>query len=298
MKLYRRIAQAAAALALLAAPLASAQDAGGKKSLVVTKITATESVKKRMANQGVSLSIESVLEALDAQVYDRLVNTRRFTMFDRSDADALLQEAGATGGTFIFSKADYVLTIRVDSFNDRQETRRLASLGKTVMARSVEASAVAKITEGATGRAIGTANIQVAVRDSENRSANTVDRVGEASDDLINQATRQLAHKLAMRAVDFIYPARIIGKRDRVVTINRNDESGIKVGQVWEVFVLGDELVDPDTGDKTMEEVFVGTVKVTRVTPQNSQAEVVEDTGIDRGALIRLRDDVEEDEDE
>lgn len=293
MKLSRWIRLGLIATAL-AAPFVHAQD--GRKSIVVTKIAATDALLKRMSNQGVSLSIESVLQALDAQVYDRLVNTRRFNVLERSDADALLEEAGATGGTFIFSKSDYVFTIRVDSFNDRQETRRLASLGKTVMARTLEVSAVAKVTEGATGRAIGTANIQVAVRDSENRSANTVDRVGEASDDLINQATRELAHKLAMRAVDFIYPARIIGKRDQVVTINRNDESNIKVGQVWDVFVLGDELTDPDTGEASMEEVFVGQVKVNRVTPQNSQATVLEDTGIDRGALVRLARDVEDEE--
>ena len=294
MKLSR-IFTAFIAAVLAFTPFVSAQDGGGKKSLVITKITSTEAVAKRMAAQGVGLSIEQVLQALDSQVYDRIVNTRRFNVFDRSDADALLEEAGATGGTFIFSKADYVLTIRVDSFNDRQETRKFASLGKTMMQRSVEASAVAKVTVGATGLVVGTANINLKVRDSEARSQNTVDRVGEASDDLINQATRELAQKLAMRAVDFIYPARIIGKRGSVVTINRNDQSGIKVGQVWEVMVLGDDLVDPDTGDVSREEVYVGTVKITRVTPQNSQGEVVEDTGIDRGAVVRLLEDVEDD---
>jgi hypothetical protein len=35
-------------------------------------------------------------------------------------------------------------------------------------------------------------------------------------------------------------------------------------------------------------------VKITRVTPQNSQAEILEDTGIDRGAIARL---VESEED-
>lgn len=290
-----RLLLAFAALTLAVAPFASAQ---GKKSIVVTKIRATDAVAARMAAQGVSLSIDQVLQGLDSQVYDRLVNSRRFDVYDRSDADALLEEAGATGGAFIFNKVDYVLTIRVDSFNDRQETRKFASLGKTMMQRAVEISAVAKVTEGATGRAVGTANINVAVRDSESRSSSTTSRLGEASDDLINQATRELADKLAMRAIDFTYPARVLARRDNVVTINRNDQSGIKVGQVWEVLVLGDDLVDPDTGEVMNEEVYVGTVKVTRVTPQYSQAEIVEDTGIDRGAVVRLLEDVEDSDDE
>ncbi len=284
--------------ALVLAPLAPAQTATGKKSIAITKITATDSVGKRMGKQGVGLSLDSVLEALDAQVYDRILNTKRFDILERSDADALAKESGAAGEAFAFNKADYILTIKVDSFNDRMEERKLASLGKTIRARTIELSAVAKIVEVSTQRAVTSTNFKVSRRDSENRSENTTERVGEASDDLLIQAVGEMAQKIAGRAADSVFPARIIGKRDRVVTINRNDQSGIKVGQVWEVFVQGEELVDPDTGDKTMEEVFVGKVKITRVTPQNSQGETVEDTGIDRGAVVRLLTDVAPEETE
>jgi hypothetical protein len=288
-----RILSLFTALILLVAPALHAQE-GGKKKLAVTKIAATDALTKRMAKQGVSLSLDTVLEALDAQVYDRVLNTRRFDLLQRSDADALATESGAAGEAFAFNKADYILTIRVDSFNDRMEERRLASLGKTVRARTIELSAVAMVTEVSTQRAITSTNFKVSKRDSENRSENTTERVGEGSDDLMIEAVREMAQKIAVRAADSVFPARVIGKRDRIVTINRNDQSGIKVGQVWEVFVQGDEMVDPDTGDVSREEVFVGSVKITRVTPQNSQAEAVEDTGIERGAVVRLSEDVED----
>jgi len=282
------------AAAMLLAPAVRAQDAApGKKKLAITKITATDAVVKRMSKQGVGLSLDSVLQAFDSQVYDRVLNTKRFEVIERSDADALAKESAAAGEAFAFNKADYILTIRVDSFNDRMEERKLASLGKTIRARTIELSAVAKITEVATQKAIASTNFKVSKRDSENRSENTTERVGEGSDDLLIQAVSDMAQKIAGRAADVISPARVIGKRDRKAEINRNDQSGIKVGQVWEVFILGDEMVDPDTGDKTREEVLVGKVKVTRVTPQNSQAETVEDTGIDKGAIVRLKDDVE-----
>jgi phosphoribosyl-ATP pyrophosphohydrolase len=245
-----------------------------------------------MSKQGVGLSLDSVLQALDSQVYDRVLNTKRFEILERSDADALAKESAATGTPFQFNGADYLLTIRVDSFNDRLETRKLASLGKTISARTVELSAVAKITEVATQRAIGSTNFEVSKREAENRSENTTQRVGEASDELLIAATREMAQKIASRTADAIFPARILAKRDKIVTINRNDQSGIKVGQVWEVFALGEDLVDPDTGEKTKEEVLVGRVKISRVTPQNSQAEIQEDSGIDRGAYVRLKDDV------
>ena len=286
-----RILFAALAATLVSATALVAQDApAGKKKLAVTKITANPAVAQRMAAQGVNLSLESILQGLDAQVHDRLLNTRRFEMIERADADALATEAAASGQAFSFNGADYILTIRVDGFNDRSETRRLQSLGKTIMGRAIEISAVAKITEVATQRAISSANFSVKKYDSENRSENTVHAVGEQTDALMMDAVRELAQKIAGRTTDAVYPARVIGKRDRIVTINRNDQSGIAVGQTWEVYALGEELVDPDTGDKTREEVLVGKVKVTRVTPQNSQAEIVEDTGIDRGAIVRRLD--------
>ncbi len=293
MKLGRLFLLLTAAVMLLAP--AQAQE---KKKLAITKIAATDALKKRMAKQGVELSLDSVLQALDSQVYDRVLNTRRFEILERSDADALATESAAAGEAFNFNKADYLLTIRVDSFNDRMEERKLASLGKTIRARTIELSAVAKITEVSTQRAIASTNFKVSKRDSENRSESTTARVGEGSDDLMIQAVGEMAAKIAMRAADAVSPARIIGKRDATVTINRNDQSGIKVGQVWEVFAIGDELVDPDTGEKSLEEVYVGKVKITRVTPQNSQGQTLEDTGIERGAIVRLAEDVEEEETE
>jgi hypothetical protein len=288
MKLSRLLITLAAAAALLAPALRAQDAAPGKKKLAITKMVAAPSVEARMKKQGVGLSLSSVLEALDSQVHDRVLNTRRFEILERSDADALAAETAAAGEAFAFNKADYVMTIRVDSFNDRMEERRLAALGKTVRARVIELSAVAKITEVATQRAVASTNFKVTKRDSENRSENTTARVGEATDDLLIQAVAEMAQKIAVRAADVVSPARILAKRDRIVTINRNDQSGIEVGQIWEVYLLGDELVDPDTGEKSREEVLVGKVRVTRVTPQNSQAEIVEDTGIDRGAIVRL----------
>ena len=290
MKLFKIISSLA--LGALLTGSVNAQEAPGKKKLAITKIAPTESVKARMAKQGVGLSLGSVLEALDSQVYDRVLNTKRFEILERSDADALAKEQQAAGNAMQLNQADYILTIRVDGFNDRMETRTLAALGKTVTARVVELSAVAKITEVSTQRAVASTNFQVSRRQADQLSGNTTAKVGESSDVLLTDITREMAQKIASRVADAVYPARIIGKRDKVVTINRNDTSGIKVGQVWEVFTLGGDLVDPDTGDKTREEVFVGKVKISRVTPQNSQADIVEDTGIDRLAIVRLKDDV------
>jgi len=100
MKFARHLL-ALAAITLAFTTFVSAQTGEGKKSIVITKIKAIDAISQRMEGQGTALSIEQVLQALDSQVYDRIVNSRRFNVFDRSDADALLEEAGATGDLYL-----------------------------------------------------------------------------------------------------------------------------------------------------------------------------------------------------
>ena len=69
---------------------------------------------------------------------------------------------------------------------------------------------------------------------------------------------------------------------------NRGDGTDIAVGQVWNVYAQGKELIDPDTGASLgREELRVGQVRIRRITPKFSIADVLEDTGIDQGAILR-----------
>jgi hypothetical protein len=75
--------------------------------------------------------------------------------------------------------------------------------------------------------------------------------------------------------VNVVYPARVIGVTGPQVTIARGEGSGIAVGQLWEIFALGEKLVDPDTGAELgAEEVSVGKIRVTRVAPKFSTGKI------------------------
>jgi curli biogenesis system outer membrane secretion channel CsgG len=261
----------------------------GKKKIAITKIAASTALKARMQQQGSELTLQSVIESLDPQILDRIQSTKRFEVLERTDAAALAQEAAASGRVFAFNGADYVLTVNVDNFQDAVETRTFNGTGKSFTKRTIVLSAIAKISEVQTQKILTTTNFEVTKSGVGENSKSTVAATGTTSDTLLTDATRDMSQRIADRVVDSIFPARIIGRRDKIVTINRNDTSPIAVGQTWEVFTLGQELTDPDTGEKSREEVLVGTVRVTRVTPQNSQAEVLEDNGVDVGAVIRLK---------
>jgi hypothetical protein len=77
-------------------------------------------------------------------------------------------------------------------------------------------------------------------------------------------------------------------KRDKQVTVNRGDGGGVAVGDTFNVFALGAELIDPDTKESLgREEVKVGTVKISQVNPKTSTADILNDNGIDAGAVLR-----------
>ncbi len=75
------------------------------------------------------------------------------------------------------------------------------------------------------------------------------------------------------------------------ITINR-EGAGVKVGEVWTVFALGDEITDPDTGEKLgRNEAEIGTITISRVTAKLSYGEASEDNGIAVGNVVRRKTD-------
>jgi hypothetical protein len=103
-----------------------------------------------------------------------------------------------------------------------------------------------------------------------------------------------VAEKLATQAtaaiVDSLAPARVIGYTMGQVTFNRSATNGVAAGQIYELFAPGSAMVDPDTGEQLgAEEVHVGWARVTDAGTRFSTAQAIEDRGIDRGSMLRLR---------
>jgi hypothetical protein len=119
-----------------------------------------------------------------------------------------------------------------------------------------------------------------------------VTKTGDAKDELLHELTMKTAQQAAQHVTDWVFPAKIIARTDKTVTINRGQGSAVAVGQTWDVFALGDEMKDPDTGASLgREEIAAGKVKITSVQPLFSKGEVVEDMGVDKGQVVRLHQD-------
>ena len=266
---------------------------------------------EKAKREGKVLSFGLVTESMNNQLIDRMHNTRKFKVIARSDLDAVMKEADfAQGGVvdtmspgaaqaFQIAGVKYLVVTTVDDFQDYEETLELKVLNKIVKKRIMRFSAVTKLYDTTTGALLESANIQLGPGDRDyeqvralSESNNNVTANGSLNDYLLVSTARLMADRVANRIIDVLYPARVIAKTGKQVTINRGDGLNIAEGQVWGVFALGEELIDPATGESLgQEEVEVGSVRIVGVTPKFSRGMTMEDNGIERGQVLRLKED-------
>lgn len=248
----------------------------------------------------VKQEMNRVVESLDSQLVDRVNATRKFDVVGRSDLSDVLkeQDLGASGNVDAktaakagkLTGAKYLLVVTMDDFQDYFEKAVFEGTGRSASKRVFRVSVVGKIYDSTTGKLLESANFQTGndafkqIQQERNYSVNN----GMLSDEMMVAVSRDLAEKIANRVADVIFPAKVLIKRDTQVTINRGEGGGVAAGDVFNVFALGEELIDPDTKESLgREEVKVGKVKISQVNPKTSMADIVEDTGIDKGAVLR-----------
>ena len=271
----------AAVMALAVTVSASAQ----LKKLAVSEVKASPALAKAAAQNNTGLALERVVQAFDSQLIDRMHNTRKFEILARSDLKQMDMEGAVSGTGFKVPAADFVLVTTLDDFQDYQEHMTLPSSGETLAKREIRITAVAKIYNAEKGTLLESANITLAIP-AVGAQFNS-QRNGDLSDALLQKTVLAIADATAARVTDVIFPAKIITRTDKQVTINRGDGTRIAVGQTWDVYALGKELKDPDTGEVLdRERLNVGKIRITHVNPKTSLADIIEDNGVNDGAEV------------
>jgi hypothetical protein len=272
-------------VALLSATLACSGFAQLKK-LAIVDVKAGSGLMKAATKNDTTNSLERVVQAFDSQLTDRMHGTRKFDIIVRSDLNQLVTDAIARGAGFKIPNADYVLVTTLDDFQDYQENLTLQTTGEKLSKRIIRVTAVAKIYDAQSGKLFESANVTRSIPDAGAQFASV--KNGDLSDSLLVAVAADIADATANRVSDVIYPAKVISKLDKQVTINRGDGTAIATGQVWQVYALGAELKDPDTQEVIdHERLLVGKIRIVRVNPKTTLAEIVEDSGITVGAIVQ-----------
>jgi curli biogenesis system outer membrane secretion channel CsgG len=273
----------------------------GPKTLGVADVKVNEALIRSVTEAGRRNSIGRVAQAMDGQLIAAFNSTRKFRVIARNDLDAILKEQELVGSGNVDAKdasaakpfkirgVEHLLVATIDDFQDLTEQANFEAINVRGTHRAITLSIVGKLYNTTTGEIVDTTNFQVKVDQTVQKpQTSTVD--AEMTDAMLIKAARDMSEKMANRVVDVIFPARIVARSDGQVTINRGDGTGISAGQVWEVFSLGKELIDPDTGVVLgKEETRIGAIRITSVLPLMAKGEVVEDKGIGAGNIVRPR---------
>ncbi|MGE9294288.1 MAG: CsgG/HfaB family protein [Puniceicoccales bacterium] len=268
------------------------------KTLAVDAVKITPATLQTAAAHGSTNALQRIAQGLDGQLIDRLHNTRKFKVVAQSDLPQLVKQQewqnsgnvdpNGAADQFDTEGANYMLVTTIDDFQDYIDETVYKTIGRRSTQRQTSISLVAKIYDTSTGTLLESANIQVSDQQSLDDPNYSVGRNGSLTDDLLSTLTRQAAQMIAERVADVVYPARVIALTGSQATINRGDGSGIAVGQIWSVFSPGQNLVDPDTGELLgVEEVQVGTMRITQVLPKFSKGILTENLGVEQLNIVR-----------
>ncbi len=246
----------------------------------------------RAVRRGVDVDfdlVRNLQERFRARVEELLTQGRRFAVLDRRSPEIYEQEKkllesadvdpgeGARLGRVL--GADYMLYGTVDRIEITEERKTIALTGES----STKTHAAVRVRFAV-----------LAVATRQVKWSSSLELLDEVTDEIRpEQAAERLLDELALHIVDEltenIFPpvvTQVTGWGSFVV--NRGGNT-VREDDIFEVFALGDILVDPDTGESLGRlEATAGIARITAVKPKFSLAEMItEHDGIARGMILR-----------
>lgn len=199
-----------------------------------------------------------------------LVESRRFDVLDRNNTalydqeklfirgpDTAAAEVSRLGNA---SGADYLLIAEFQDLsilNDQRETIRLT--GEQLVSSSVSGTLKLQMVEFASRK----------VKWSGSRKfSRTYEDVSSIGRQIMTRHTSTAADDLIAGMLDAIYPIRVVKVVGNLAVINRG-EGAVTRGEKFRVFLVGEELVDPQSGESLgAMEVDVGSGVISEVKPK------------------------------
>ena len=295
----------AAWMACFGAATAQTQDAtaAGKPRIAVRDISVTRAVLTQATEDGQVNVLEQIAQGTDPQLVNALSAGGRFDVVARADLPAVLREQSLSASGNVdtldpqtakqlqLAGARYLATVSIENFQDVVERTVLKGQfgDSNAERRTIQLQGSVRIFDTSSGvllRATSVALNEAAL----DEILGGVEQRGRKTNALIGKVTALFATTASRAISESLMPARVVGYTMGQITFNRTKDSGVETGQIWEVLAPGAEMVDPETGKSLgSEEVHIGWARVTDAGSRFSTAQAIEDLGIDRGSIMRVR---------
>ncbi len=265
------------ALGVLAAP-ALAQNQPGKVTIAVAPFTFHRTVA---APPGAALETST----LTNKFVTALVQTRKFDVVERERVDTLIgemqmSEAGLMDPARAVEAgrmlgADYFLMGEISVFTLTTTIRQVPGTSRWTRSEELRLILDMRIVDTRTSRVVSAEKGEAVMRGNQ-MFPHRPDVNAPVDPKALDDIQRDVVNACVVKVIDAIYPIRIISVNADGVAINRGEGGGVAPGDTLDVYVEGQEMIDPDTGEVLgSEETKVARIRVTQVLAKFSKAQVL-----------------------
>lgn len=265
------------ALLLCGNAVAAEEEGEGKFRVAVGDLVLSPSLS---ANAAKTVSESSLM----ADIENALRNGRKFEVLTRraSALAAIRKEqqlaasdlaAGDAAESGQISNAQAIVNVEVLGFSFGRRSSKVPNIpNKYTVSDSASIELSVQIIDTRTTSILAS----FPITESTAGGSSVVNSVGGASRAILDKTLEKAAGTLANRVADTIFPVLVVTVKGNKLWANRGDDSGMKMGEVFEIFEPGEELLDPHTGESLgTTEMEVGTAKVSRVNPKVTVLDIV-----------------------
>lgn len=240
-----------------------------------------------------SLRIETNFTGL---IRESLVKSRKFNVLERDYLRKVIDENKITESEWAkpgeeqrigkLLVSDYLVIGHIDSLQKKETPVNIGLTGEHTVREIYDFKIHFNITEVKSGKVVFAQHMQ---RKLNTRDIPASERRDMVPSDYIMKLFEPVAIEAANLILEGIFPIKVASINGDVVTLNRGEGSGLKIGDKLNVFNIGGTVKDPDTGEILgSEEVKIAEIEITSVQPKFSQAKVVNPTSeVKQGAICR-----------
>jgi len=192
---------------------------------------------------------------LHQSITDALTNTQRVTILDReaneaADAEMDLIVSGKASNED-FARlgqqlpADFLWVATLDAYEYKRHERELRTSNRTLISYSGTAKLSHRLVNVATRQIILSDSVQVNLPETEPTTMGT----GIDPDKMIADINKNLTEKALRQIMDRLFPITVLNRSGNDVVLSQGQAS-LKIGERYRVVRLGDEVTDPQTGQK------------------------------------------------
>lgn len=215
---------------------------------------------------------------------NHITQSRRFTVLDREYMDEYLQEKNiilsSNASTDELTKigevlgADYVIVGKLGQASISKNSEYLDLIDETIVTRGAEFNIDYKIIVMPTRQIKWADTISISLNKETMRGLTAGN-----SDNIIHQKVMNyFAQIISDQLLANIFPLKVVNTSNRLksITLNQGGKS-IKVGDIFEVMALGEEIFDPYTRESLgRDEEQIAIARVTKVLPKLSKAKIIQ----------------------